>query len=355
MRSQNHPVILSIDRGGFSLYQDTLINIPRFNFTPDIVRDLDVINEGKLITLITTFIQINKIIPSNLGIILSDTVTYVKDLGESLVPQENIQNFLENIPFEEVIAKVIKIDRQARAVAVNKNLVMAIASVFTSKGCMLEAIIPSFLYGSAANFASGLTPGNIRVVLESSEIAKIGNLLTDQQKEVFPQNPEEKPKEISNKNEEKPQHRRQYVLIGIFIVLLVILAVVYLSSKDSASSVNVSVPSPTLTPTEVPPTPFSAISINSIRIKIIQSSQLVEKAANLKSELSNIGFQNITSEVSEISAAEKSSVIFPQNISADFKNKIVTEVRKSFPNAAVLENQSLDGIITILIGEPQNL
>src|ERR1035437_2862749 len=124
MLSKNHPLIIFIDRFGFSVYQDTLANIPKFNFTPDLVSNTDVVNKDQFGSLIATFIQINKMVPSSLAVILSDDVIYIKDLVNPPKPvpaqglktdsndekehQDEVQNFLEDVPFEEVLAKVIK-------------------------------------------------------------------------------------------------------------------------------------------------------------------------------------------------------------------------------------------------------
>ena len=233
MFSKNHPIILFLDRSGFSVFQDTMADIAKFNFTPDIVANLDVVNKEQFSTLITTFIQINKIVPSSLALVLSDNIIYEKDIQAlNSETQENIdkehkeeiQEFLEDIPFEEVLAKVIKIG-VPRIVAVNKDLVMTIADVFVNKGSVLEAIIPSFMYGETVNFAAGLTQNNIQAILEGSEILKTGNLLTDQQRITSVQGLETEQKE----KEKKPQNLRLYILVGVFVTLLVILAVVYLN------------------------------------------------------------------------------------------------------------------------------
>lgn len=251
MLSKNHPIILFIDRNGFSVFQDTQSNIPKFNFTPDIVANLDIVNKEQLVSLIATFIQINKILPSSIAVILSDNVIYTKDLTSSLqkpsMPnqvlqnptssiysignenKEEIQNFLDNIPFEETLARVIKTDKISSIVAVNKDLVMTIANAFVNKGSVIDAVIPGFLYGSSVNFASGLTWENIQAISNESEIIRVGNLLTDQQKVTSLQNLEGEQKAPQAAREQKPQNLRQYILIGVFVTLLVILAVVYLN------------------------------------------------------------------------------------------------------------------------------
>ena len=187
MISQGHPTVLFIDRFGLSIYQDTLANIPKFNFTPDLVSNLDVVNKEKFTSLIATFIQINKVIQGSLFVILSDSIIYIKDLvgpAQKSIPNQSpehkdeIQNFLENVPFEEVLAKVIKVGNVDRITAVNKDLVMTIVNAFTGKGGTIEGIVPSFMYGQSVNFTSGLTLDNVRIILENTEAIKSGNLLT---------------------------------------------------------------------------------------------------------------------------------------------------------------------------------
>ncbi len=377
MLSKNHPIILFIDRFSFGVYQDTLTNIPKFNFTPDLVSNLDVVNKEQFTSLIATFIQINKIVESSLAVILSDDIIYVRDLANPQKPtavqglkvdlnddkdhKDEVQNFLENIPFEEVLAKVIKTGNVNRIVAVNKDLVMAITDTFVSKGSAIETITPSFMYGQSANFTAGLTADNIRVILESAETLRSGNLLTNQEKMIPSQSLGNELKILPTNEVKKPQSLRQYMLIGVFVTLLVILVVVYLnlgvsqtppkSSKVKSTPVStISTPTaiPTLTQVLITTAPMDP---KSVKIKIVQSSQADEKVANLKSGLLNIGFQDVASEISEISIPEKSSVIFSQNIPTDLRNNIVAEIKKIFPEISILENQDLDSSVSILIGK----
>jgi len=391
MLSKNHPIILFIDRFGFGVYQDTLTNIPKFNFTPDIVANLDVVNKKQFVSLIVTFIQINKIVGSSLVVILSDDVIYVRDLVnpvQKTTPIQNlkvdsnddrdhkdeVQNFLENIPFEEVLAKVIKTGSVDRIVAVNKDLIMAIIDTFISKGSSIEAITPSFMYGQNVNFTAGLTLDNALVILENAETLKLGNLLTDQEKMIPSQNleselistPTNTKSDLTN-GVKKPQSLRQYILVGVFVTLLVILAVVYLnlgvsqtppkSSKiKSSTAVNRVSVMPTVPPSGGPTSAqelvtTAPIDFKTINIKILHSIQSLEAAANLKNGLLGIGFQNVLDEISEASTPEKSSVIFSQNIPSDLRNNIIIEIKKILPEITILENQDVDSTVNILIGK----
>jgi len=387
MLSKNHPIILFINRNDFSVYQDTLANIPKFNFTPDLVVNLDVINKEQFTSLITTFIQINKIVGSSLAVILSDEVIYVKDLANPQKPtpdqdlkvdsngnkeyKDEVQDFLANIPFEEVLAKVIKTGNVNRIVAVNKDLVTAIINAFVGKGSTIEAITPSFMYGQNANFTAGLTENNVRVILENAETLRLGNLLTDQEKMIPSQNLESelenqpagvKP-ELDN-GAKKPQSLRQYILVGVFVTLLVILAVVYLNLgasqtspksskvKNTSATVNEVNAIPTVIPTSMQKLITTVpVDLKTINIKISHNALSSEITANLRSGLSAIGFQNVLDEVSEDSVPEKSSVVFSQNIPADVREIAIVEIKKILPDISILENQDSDFTINILIGK----
>lgn len=368
MLSKNHPIILFIDRSGFSVYQDTLVNIPKFNFTPDLINNLDVVNKERFISLIATFIQINKIVPSVLAVILSDSVIYTKDLAVSTqkpIPDQSsehkgeIQNFLENVPFEEVLAKVIKAGSADRITAVNRDLVMTIMNTFTSKGSVVEAVAPGFIFGQGANFMSGLTLDNVRIILENAETLKLGNLLTNQE-EIIPPQSLKKESEVSLPNGvKKPQNFRQYMLVGVFVTLLVILAVVYLNLgvsqtppvkkvKKTVSVISIPTITPILVKAEITTAP---IDVKNVRIKITQSSQAEGKIANLSQELLKMGFVDIESEVSEISVPEKSSIVFSPNIPVNLRNNVIAGIKKILPDISVLENQDANFTINILIGK----
>lgn len=355
MLSKNHPILLFIDRNGFTLFQDTLTDIARFNFTPDLVANLDVVNKEQFSNLITSFIQINKITPSSLSVILSDNIIYIKDLTDTEESKDAIQAFLENVPFEEVLAKVIKTDVINRIVAVNKNLVMTIADAFINKGSSMEAVTPSFMYGQNVNFTVGLTQDNIRTILGNLEILRIGNLLTDQEKIVLPQIVEDE-KSFKESGVKKPQGLRQYILIGVLVTLLVIFVVVYLNMgaaktppqnkklKNSASSTVI-----------VPTVPQATIAIvkndlKMVQIKVVENSQLKTLTDSIKNNLLTAGFKNIISEVSEVSIPEKSSIVFSKDIASSVRNMALSEIKKTLTDITVSESQEVNLTIVIIVG-----
>jgi len=388
---KSHPIVLFIDRLGFSVYQDTLINIPRFNFTPDLVVNLDLINKEQFTNLIATFIQVNKIAGSSLVVVLSDDVIFVKNLQnpvqEPTLPRDlktnlndtkdnkdEIQSFLEDIPFEEVLARVIKTGEVNRIVAANKDLVMTIISAFVNKGSAIETVVPGYTFGQNANFSTGLNLSNVAVILGNIDVLKSGNLLTDQEKIVPRQDLESGIKGLSTNidmkpnstdDKKKPRNLRQYILIGVFIILLTILGVVYFNSRNvqpvpqSAKLENTSVGAlsvPTIPPVTEPiltQTPIATVSSNlkNIKISVVQSSQIDERVTNLKNDLLKMGFNNILSQVSEASIPEKSSIVFSHDIPSDLRNSVIGEIKEILLDVSILEDQNSSFTIKITLGK----
>jgi hypothetical protein len=387
MLSKSHPIILFIDRFGFSVYQDTLTTIPKFNFTSDLVSNLDVVSKVQFVDLVSTFIQINKIVPSSLAVILSDDVIYIKDLAspaqkptsipgsapppkaevnEDKEHKDEVESFLENIPFEEILARVIRTGNINRIVAVNRDLVMTIIDAFAAKGSTIDTITPSFMYGQNVNFTKGLTSDNLRAILGSIEILRVGNLLTDQEKMIFSQDLRSEMESPSVSLEKKKQNRTQYILAGVFVILLIVLGVVYFVSQktDEVSDtkninriINQKNVAPTVMPTVIP-APASASAtiapedLKTVNIKISHDAQASAVATKLKTGFSDMGFENVTDEISKVSIPEKSSVIFSQNISIDLRSSVVAEIKEILQvDVSILESQDADSVINISIGK----
>lgn len=234
-------IVIFLDRTGFLLYQTGIPNIWQFSFEEGLVSDLEVVDKDGLINVIWSFIQSNKIVPGDIIVVLSDSVVFEKDLTSQKSGQEGdnktaqadysikemqekeIQRFMENVPFEEVIAKVIggKV-----IVATNKELLEAIIYPFKKLGCILEAVVPSFIYAQKTDFSQGLSQDIAQMVIRETNLLRFGNMLLGQQEAV--QQPKEendyKPAEYPINKTKNP---RQYVLLAVFIILLGVLAVVY--------------------------------------------------------------------------------------------------------------------------------
>jgi hypothetical protein len=371
MMFKAHPIVIYIDRSGFSLYQDTLPNIARFHFTPDLIRHSDVLSKDQVVSLISTFITLNKIVGSSLVVILSDDIIYVKDLPVPQKPnpsvqvasqkqqevvddktqQDEVQKFLEIVPFEDVLAKVIKTTNLNRIVAVNNDLVATIAGAFVDKGSNLEGVIPAFMYGQS--FSNGLTQNSSKTVLENGENFKAGNLLTNQEKVSLAQTfmGDLKLSAVTVENK-KPKNTRQYILIGVFGLLLVVLGIVsYFSlvpqsvpQKPAKTSSVKKLIKPSVSPT-VSPVNYTNILIS------ITASKNNQDAEDLRAALVDMGVINVEKNISTTPSPVKTSVTISQNIPSEISNAIVAEVKEVFPEISIIEGEASGSAIAIVVGK----
>jgi len=249
-------------------------------------------------------------------------------------------------------------------VAINKDLVMSIIDTFVSKGSTVDTITPSFMYGKNANFSAGLTLDSVRAIMGNMDTLRLGNLLTDQEKIIPSQNlkselsspPAGSKPDLTNEIK-KPKNLRQYVLIGVFVILLIILGIVYYLTSSASQAPPVKKTKNTTNASKVVPTPAQEsttpvpIDLKKVNLSISHSAQSQGIVADLKIGLSEIGFENIRDEVSESLTPEKSSIIFSQSIPADLRNNIIVQMKKTLPAISILESQDSDFTIRIILGK----
>jgi len=366
MALRSHPVIIFLDRNGFLLYQDFLPNVWQFPFSEDLVLHLEVVNNDQLVNFIWSFLQTNKIMASSLIIVLSDSVVFQKDLSlaqggqapEAEDQEKEIQRFLENVPFEHFMAKVVG---NTRIVATNKELVEAIILPFKKLGCIVEAVVPSFLYSQTIDFSLGITRDAAKTILQNPDLLKMGNMLVDQKEtEIKQERIDNNQHEASLK--EKPKNTRQIVLIAIFVFLLIILAIVYFTMGDSSGSPNPTVNNtpqtfrqatpPTLVPALTSETLSSpSANLKNTKITVIANSQTEVIGSALKRLLDKLGLQDVVLSVAQAPNPARSSILFSKSVDNEIRQKVTEEVKKILPDVSVQESQNMEDLtISITVG-----
>jgi len=369
MASRSHPIIIFLDRNGFLLYQDFLQSVWQFPFSEDLVRHLEVINRDQLVDIILSFVKTNKLVPTSVIIILSDSVVFQKDLSpiqpgqnpqEREAQEKEIQQFLENVPFEYFMAKIVG---ETRIVATNRELLETIMLPFKKIGCFVESVVPSFVYDGKIDFSQGLTPDTAKAVLRNQDLLKMGNMLISQKEVEVKKEPTDMSPPDSLK--EKPKNTMKVVLIAVFVFLLIILAVVYFtmgnsndtpSSSNTNSSQSPNVPVSALTPTiDVMPTKTIVASpsaiLSDIKTTIVVNSQTEAVGNILKRRLEQLGLASVTLSVAAPTNPARSSILFSKSVDNETRRIVAEEIRKILIDVSVQESQSLEDLsISIVVG-----
>ncbi len=156
--------IIYLQRDKFQLFSPYLGRILEFRFVPEIVRDLDIINEALLDNLVKVFVTNGKIAPSNLIFVLADTAYFTKDIllsGQDQkvsntsnavavaneVLQKQADEFIEHVPFDNVVSKTLPLKNGIKVCATNKDFYEAFVIAFEHLGFTTESVIPGLVLG----------------------------------------------------------------------------------------------------------------------------------------------------------------------------------------------------------------
>lgn len=378
-------IIVYLDKNGFDLYTPTQKSCIRFTFSKEIFQDMEVMNVDTFMVAITTFITKYTIPPSPVVILISEILLFIKDI-RTIVPsskdaqipsqeisaigqQQQIQQFLDTIPFEFIESKTFLIEGGLRIVATNKTLLDIIKIAFEEEKSVVKAIVPAFLIVTE-NEGEGLTDEVIAMTISNIEALKQESFAIHPE-EIIISTPEEKKKEFLSLPKKQ---NKLYAYISIFIALLGILGVMFKTMTNTALREETQkqiIPSnnqiagiiPTSMPTQIPTV---AIPINSyiastsasinratIHIQIEISETTAIQGQLIKNKLLEKGYTNVIIANTAPTITEKTLVMFSSTIDSSIQPEIISVINNIFTNFS--PQQSTQTRFDIIIIPSNNL
>lgn len=238
--------IIYLDRNKFECMVTHQTNSVLYNFSPQTVKDFEVLNKDLLYSEMHLFITNTHLSPHQVIIILSNNVVFEKDLS-TIDPQkipDEILLFLEKVPFENTLHKVIKINKKAIVVATNKIYIDLLKETFEKDQCKILFVIPESVCGDLVS-QKGLNPTVAKKIIDSIDSLKqydVSHIPTIHT--ITPQSDE-----ANSIIHEKKTHTRLIILLIFFSILIGILIVlIFISTRPSSKSKKLqpSTPIPTL-------------------------------------------------------------------------------------------------------------
>ncbi|MDP3941017.1 MAG: hypothetical protein Q8Q49_01770 [bacterium] len=220
---------LYLDQNGLLMFTSTMPAVLQFAFPPDVVRDLEVINKQLLQNELQNLIKANNIQPSRFVIALSENVLFEKPFHDSKSPdtQKEIQEFLDNMPFEHT-ATIIFENAESKLIATNRDLYQTLSHLFEQEGSVVDYIFPSYVLGVDVNQALAMTKDRLSEIYRRAPSIRQYSFLTDttQQPQGHAEQKADSPQAKKEDGKgEKTSNTRTFVLVGVFVLLLVVLAV----------------------------------------------------------------------------------------------------------------------------------
>jgi|SRR3989338_1734546 len=137
--------IIFVKRSSLDFVIENCSQTLSLNLPVDVVRDQEIINPQKLADLIKSFIESNKITGLNVLMVVDRPLVFEKKL-ENLAEDkksEEIQKFLDIVPFENVESKIIPIETGIKIQVINNNFFLLLTKILEKNGVNTTTILTS--------------------------------------------------------------------------------------------------------------------------------------------------------------------------------------------------------------------
>lgn len=177
--SSKKQALLYLDRNGFYYYELGFPTVQSLAFSESSVKDLDLVDEKSLDNQIQGFLAQNKLSTSIISMIISPNIIFEKDIYtiDPIQQKEEIDKFINTVPFANVSTENFPIDKGVKAIGVNEDLFLAIKNSFEKLGCVASLILPYHALGADASLLSSFTTNNLSQLLRKLDHFKEFNLL----------------------------------------------------------------------------------------------------------------------------------------------------------------------------------
>lgn len=229
-----------LDRNGMLLFASSVGQVLQFNFAPNIIRDLEVINPEMLDAQIDAFFKQSGIQPFQGIIILSNNLLFEKPISPEQTEQEtaNLNAFIDNLPFDHV-GSITYTASEPKYIATNKELYQTLIRILKKQQCVIDFVLPASLLETDGSEFLGATQQSISNLLKTAQSVKQFSFLVSappkiSQTQTVPKQSDARSPQQSSPDlpipdvKQAPDNEsksRLFLLLGVFGVLLVILGI----------------------------------------------------------------------------------------------------------------------------------
>jgi hypothetical protein len=364
---RKHSGVLLITRTQLFMYVEGKADVVVYSFTPDVVRDLDIINQDLLHEKISALLMQQQVPPANFFVLLSNQTLFSKQLIATDVSQKKVEEekFLNTIPFETPSVKNITLGPNTYIVVANEQLFSAFEEVFEKEGSEFLLVLPEFLFAKELNLAQGLSAPSAQILLKKMQEFKVFSFV----KKDLPEDSQ------SGGGEDKKfklqvsggKSNRRFVIGGVLAMLVGILLAAFLYIQQTKP---VQPPPPPATsdvvpesviPTEIPEgapasdaaefaTPSAVVEGDtSSDITLQYTEQNTYTAEVIAGRLRLLGFGSIVMQrVSMTGSAPQ--IIFRPTVSEAVERLLVSELKKRYGEIILRESSVAVNDIVVFIG-----
>ena len=160
--------ILFISRSQLSVYVEGMTSVAVLPFPPEVVRDLDVINEEVLYKQIAALVTQHQIPTANFSAVLANQTLFSRQVTATDPAQKKVdeEKYLSTIPFDSPAVSHVTMGQNVYVVVANKGLFEPIDRAFEKVGSDLILALPEFLFPKDLNLPQGLSMQSAEILLK---------------------------------------------------------------------------------------------------------------------------------------------------------------------------------------------
>ena len=348
MAKPNLPAILYLSSTKLTFYHFALENALDLNFDSDLVADLEVKKSGMMIDSVRIFIDQNKLTPCPFITILAEEICYKKNFpaGSAETKKDEIKQFLDLVPFENVRSKNYSIEKGFNLIAVNRDFYEIVESAFEKFGFKADATIPfsvlslTLPVGPQDKSFTGEVYKKLSYIRQNTLSGPVFNLNTPGEKKAF-----------------IVQNKTTLFLLGVFGLLIIVLGIILVVlnplniGKKPQTIKKVDLTPEVVVPAPTPPVASVAaeIPIDQLKVSIVNVSSLKGLAGNTRETFLELGFKEIA--VGSVSKANvQTNLVYTASVSARILDLLTTKLKEKFPTLTVSQSEGLDYSLILTIG-----
>jgi hypothetical protein len=224
MFGQKNRFIALIGRSSLHIFGDGDNAVQILPLPATIVSNIEVLNKDDLYTLITDWTKQKTYQNTEIIWILSSEICFthvIENIDQEKIDSETLQ-FLDTVPFENVISNSYSTSTGKQIIATNQDLVNTFIQGFALHGYVTQSVIPDSVVG----ISSVLTVDNAKAILRrANELKKESMIATNSEvKRSYT------PPPVIGSVEPKPKSSLP-LLLSVFVGLLVVLVAVIVYSR----------------------------------------------------------------------------------------------------------------------------
>jgi len=350
-------------------YTEKLNEFVVFPFPPELMHHLEISHVDKLYAVLNDFIVNAKINPSELFIILSGEVYFLRDIesqkGEKR--EDYIRRFTDNLPFEIVFVKDLIFDHKEKIVGLNRYTYQPLVLALTKIGFNVSTMIPDFVLNQELASDQFTTESAHTLVLsDNTHLEKYNFLAIQEQSESS---------EVLTIENTMPDKKKVLPLVAVFILLLTVLGVLIwytqsgvsipflpaysdLPAEETITPADESTESATNQSTEVTTEASSTaevitpVALEQLTVLVADNSADSSQYPLIRDTLNQLGIQQVNSTQSLVVESENIIVVASPRVSQDSLDKILVALTQPGVEITIEKDSDLEAdlIITLPAG-----